>query len=424
LGGDVAADGTRPAGKGVVAFDVDGVLLRGLFLSRVASTTSAWIWVRSMWLGFRLKLGLIDVRQAVERAYSFQKGVPLKDILAVGDSLRIAHGAAELCAELKRDGYSVVLVSAGVPQQVVERIASNVGADAAHGVLLEEEDGILTGRLTGERQSGRGKREALDRMLHERGLRWADATVVVDDASNVEIVDAAWRSIAVNPEWRILRRADFVVYTRDLHEILEFFPEGYASGVTLRETAVRHEAFRKAIHSCSIVIPVLASWSKPLTLWLVGLVTLVYLVSESMRLMGIAVPLFSTVTWRAMRPGEPRMVVPGPLLFGVGIFLTVALFQPAAAAVGVLVLAIGDSAASLVGRAFGNTTLPYNPGKTLLGSLSLFAVGVLIAIFYVPVPWALLVGVVASVVESLRLGPSDNLLLPLATAGVVAVALV
>jgi len=412
-----------PARRGVVAFDVDGVFLRGLFLSRVASATSAWIWIRSMWLGLRLKLGLIDVRQAVERAYSFQSGVPLKDMLAVGDSLRIAHGARELCAELKREGYQVVLVSAGVPQQVVERIASNVGADAAHGVLLEEEDGILTGRLVGDRQSGPGKREALDRMLRERGLSWADATVVVDDASNAEIVAAAWRSIAVNPEWRILRRADFVVYTRDLHEILEFFPEGYASGVTLRETAVRHEAFRKAIHSCSVVVPVLAAWSKPLTLWLVGLVTLVYLVSEVMRLMGIAVPVFSTVTWRAMRPAEPRMVVPGPFLFGVGIFLTVALFQPAAAAVGVLVLAIGDSAASLVGRAFGSTTLPYNPGKTLLGSLSLFAVGVLIAIFYVPVPWALLVGLVASLVESLPLGPSDNLLLPLSTAGVVAVAL-
>ena len=117
------------------------------------------------------------------------------------------------------------------------------------------------------------------------------------------------------------------------------------------------------------------------------------------------------------------MIVVGPFLFGVGIFIAVAFFEPAAATVGVLVLAIGDSAASLVGKTFGRTTLPYNPGKTVLGSLSLFAVGVLVAIFFVSVPWALLVGAVASLVESLPLGPSDNLLLPLATAGVVALAL-
>jgi dolichol kinase/phosphoserine phosphatase len=410
-------------GKGVVAFDVDGVFLRGLFLSRVASTTSAWIWIRSMWLGFLLKIGVLDIRVVVERAYAFQRGVPLRQLLSVGDSLNLAHGAERLCARLKECGYQVVLVSAGVPQQVVERIASDVGADGAYGVLLEEDGGVLTGRLLGDRHSARGKRQGLARMLRERGFRWSDATVVVDDASNGEIVAASWRSIGVNPEWRILRAADFVIYTRDLYEILEFFPEGLSAGVTLRQTAILHEAFRKAIHSCSIAVPVLAAWWRTPTLWLVGSVTVVYLLSEVMRLMGVAVPVFSTVTWRAMRPNEPRGIVVGPFLFGVGIFIAIALFQPAAATVGVLVLAIGDSAASLIGRAFGNTPLPYNPGKTLLGSLSLFAVGVLIGIFFVSVPWAILVGAVASLVESLPLGPTDNLLLPLATAGVVTLAL-
>ncbi len=413
----------EPGRRGVVAFDVDGVFLQGLFLSKVASTTSVWIWIRSMWLGFLLKLGLTTVSGVVERAYSFQRGVPLKQILSVGGSLRLVHGARELCAELREAGYYVVLVSAGVPQQVVERIASDVGADGAYGVLLEESDGILTGRLLGDRHSAHGKREGLRRMLQERGLTWSDATVVVDDASNTEIVASAWRSIGVNPEWRILRKADFVVYTRDLREILEFFPEGYTTGVTLRQAAIMHEAFRKAIHSCSIVIPVLAAWWKTPTLWLVGSVTVMYLLSEVMRLLGVAVPIFSAVTWRAMRPSEPRTVVAGPLLFGVGIFIVVAFFEPAAATVGVLVLAIGDSTASLVGQTFGSARLPYNPGKTVLGSLSLFAVGVLVAIFFVSVPWALLVGAVASLVESLPLGPGDNLLLPLATAGVVALAL-
>jgi dolichol kinase/phosphoserine phosphatase len=406
-----------------VAFDVDGVFLRGLFLSRVARSTGPWTWTRSMWLGLLLKTGLRDIRTVVERAYSFQAGLPLERLLAVGDSLKLARGAGELCGDLKRAGYEVVLVSAGVPQQIVEKIASRVGADGARGVLLETSDGVLTGRLKGDRHSGAGKRDGLAEMLSERGLGWADATVVVDDASNRELVASAWRSIGVNPEWPILRSATFVLYTRDLREILEFLPEGYRSGVTLQRTVIRHEAFRKAIHSCSIVIPLLAVWSRSFTLWLVGVVSALYLGSELLRFAGVALPVFSTVTWRAMRPGEPRGVVLGPFLFGVGIWSAVAFFEPRAATVGVLVLAIGDSAASLVGKAFGSTVLPYNPGKTLMGSLSLFAVGVVIAIFFVSVPWALLVGAVASVVESLPLGPFDNLLLPVATSGIVAAAL-
>jgi phytol kinase len=415
--------GNRQSQKGIVAFDVDGVFLRGLFLSMVARETGPWTWLRSMWLGLLLKTGLIGIRAVVERAYAFQRGVPLDKLLAVADSLHLTRGATELCADLKGMGYDVVLVSAGVPQQVVERIASRVGADGAYGVLLETTDGALTGRLLEDRHSEAGKREGLARMLRERGLTWADATVVVDDASNRELVDTAWRSIGVNPEWPILRSANFVIYTRDLREILEFFPEGYESGVTIQDAAIRHEAFRKAIHSCSVVIPVLALWSKVFTLWLVGGVSLLYVGSELLRFAGVAMPVFSGVTWRAMRPGEPRGMVLGPFLFGVGIWVAVAFFEPVAAAVGVLVLAIGDSAASLVGKAFGSTVLPYNPGKTLLGSLSLFAVGVVIAIFFVSVPWALVVGAVASIVESLPLGPFDNLLLPLATSGAVAAAL-
>ncbi len=417
--------GDRPLArpKGLVAFDVDGVLLRGLFLSRLAWMTSPWVWVRSLWLGFRLKVGLITVREAVERAYSFQRGARIDHVLRAAESVRLMRGAPEVCAALKGAGYSVVLVSAGVPQQVVDVISAQVGADEAYGVLLEENDGVLTGRLVGERHSKHGKRVGLEGILRERGMSWTDATVVVDDGSNEEIVEAAWRSIGLNPERPIMRKASFVLHTRDLREILEFFPEGYMLGITPQSIAARHEFFRKAIHTCSIVVPAIAVWSEPFTLWLIGLMTLAYAASEIARLLGVAVPFFASVTWRAMRVSEPRGFVWGPLLFGVGIWVALALFPRPASTAGVLILGIGDSAASLIGRGFGTTVLPHNPGKTFVGSLSIFAVGVIIAMFYVSLPWAIAVGVVASFVESLPLGPSDNLLLPIATAAMVAFAM-
>jgi len=420
----VSGGGRSLAGsRGLVAFDVDGVLLRGLFLSRLAWLTSPWVWVRHLWLGFLLKIGFITVREAVERAYYYQRGAGIDHVLHAAESVRLARGAGEVCASLKQAGYSVVLVSAGVPQQVVEKIARQVGADCAYGVLLEENDGVLTGRMLGERHSAHGKRLGLEGILREKGLSWSDATVIVDDGSNLEIVEAAWRSIGLNPEWSILRRASFVLHTRNLREILEFFPEGVRFGVTLQGIAVRHEMLRKAIHTCAIFVPLIAAWSKTFALWLIGGITLIYMMSEALRLQGVALPGFAALTWRSMRVSEPRGLVWGPLLFGIGIWFTVAFFGHPAATAGVLILAIGDSAASLVGRAFGSTALPHNPGKTLVGSMALFGVGVIIAMFYVSLPWALAVGAVASVLESLPLGPADNLLLPIATAGMVSLAL-
>jgi dolichol kinase len=289
-------------------------------------------------------------------------------------------------------------------------------------VLLEESGGVLTGRLVGHRHSERGKREGLEKFLRASGFGWGETTVVVDDRSNVEIVESAWRSIAVNPELPILRRASFVLHTRDLREILEFFPEGYKWGITPQWLAVRHEAFRKAIHACAIVVPAIAAWSKPVALGLVGSVTLLFAASEVLRLLGVALPVFSIVTWRSMRSMESRGIVLGPLLFGLGIWLAIAIFSRAAATAGVLILAIGDGAASLVGKAFGRTPLQHNPLKTFEGSLALFAVAVMIAAFFVSLPWALVVGGVACLLESLPTGPADNLILPLGTAGAVAVA--
>jgi dolichol kinase/phosphoserine phosphatase len=406
-----------------VAFDVDGVLLRRLFLARIAWRRGPWVWGRSLWLGLLLKVGLISVRQAVERAYALQRGTTVDDLHEASDELELAAGAAEVCARLKDAGYVVVLVSAGVPQDVVESIGARVGADASYGILLEAEDGVLTGRVLGDRHTPSGKRGALESALRTRGFRWSDATVIVDDQSNVAIVEAAWRSIGVNPEPQILRTASFIIHTRNLLEILEFFPEGYEVGVTPQWLAVRHEFFRKTIHACAVFVPLIALWSRGFTLWLVGSVTLLFLLSELFRLQGVAVPLFAQVTWRALRSHESRGIVMGPVLFGAGIWLTIAVFTPEAAACGVLILAIGDSVASLVGRAFGYTLLPHNPRKTLIGSVSLFGVGVIIAIFYVSLPWALLVGTVASGLESLPVGAADNLLLPIGTAAMLTFAI-
>ncbi len=417
---DGSREGVR---RGVVAFDSDGVFLRHLFLLRAAWHVGLLTWLRVFRLGLFLKLRRIDVGTAVERAYALLAGCTLEELLEVGKTMRLTKGAAEICEDLRRSGYLVVLVSAGVPQKVLEQVASRVGVQAVCGVLLEIESGRLTGRLLEGRHSGRGKRDGLERILLRWGFGWRDVTVVVDDASNREIVEAAWRSVGVNPERPIMRMASFVLYTRNLREILEFFPECYETGITPEWLAVRHELFRKSIHLCAVAVPLMAMWSKTLTLWLVGVATVCYAASELLRVLGVAFPFFSGVTWRAMRSGESRGLVLGPLLFGVGVWLSLILFPLSAATVGILVLAVGDGAASLTGRLFGQTVLVYNRQKTLVGSLTVFVVGAVVAMSYLPLGWSLAVGVVASLLESLPLGAYDNLLLPLVSAGAVVIAL-
>lgn len=68
---------------------------------------------------------------------------------------------------------------------------------------------------------------------------------------------------------------------------------------------------------------------------------------------------------------------------------------------------IGDPIATLVGIRFGGTRLPYNRKKTLIGTMAYFAATAAVSYPLIG-PYAVLVGAIGALVESLRLGIDDN----------------
>ena len=81
--------------------------------------------------------------------------------------------------------FIVVLVSAGVPQQVVEHIASQVGADGAYGVVLEEIDDVRnTGRVRLEKEEWRAE---------------SDTDEVIPEGTRVEVVRLEGTHLIVVP---------------------------------------------------------------------------------------------------------------------------------------------------------------------------------------------------------------------------------
>lgn len=97
-----------------------------------------------------------------------------------------------------------------------------------------------------------------------------------------------------------------------------------------------------------------------------------------------------------------------------GIFLALLLFSRERAVAGILVLALADPAASLVGRRWGRR--PVGNGS-LEGSATFFGVACLALLTLVPPGPALAAAALATVVEVLPWPLDDNLTIPLVTAG-------
>jgi dolichol kinase len=143
-----------------------------------------------------------------------------------------------------------------------------------------------------------------------------------------------------------------------------------------------------------------------------------YLLSEAYR-RGYRLPFVASLIDETERP-DARSTRPGrgAIRFFLGSFLALLLYPERIEIVSaaILVLALGDSVSTLVGRPLGRHPLPYNPEKSWEGSVGGFLASLLGALFLVPSPLALLGAFAGMLVESLPLPIDDNVTIPAAAA--------
>ena len=115
------------------------------------------------------------------------------------------------------------------------------------------------------------------------------------------------------------------------------------------------------------------------------------------------------------RPIERRLYVPSIFII-IGIGLVVPLFPKNFVLASILMLALADPIAALVGRRFGRTKLIYNPEKSLEGACAFFGVALaILAPLGIGVQTALVVALSVTVFESVSAAGTDNLVVPLMT---------
>ncbi|HKL87054.1 MAG TPA: SEC59/DGK1/VTE5 family protein [Treponemataceae bacterium] len=178
------------------------------------------------------------------------------------------------------------------------------------------------------------------------------------------------------------------------------------------------EIFRKSIHLTASIVPVLASFSYKWTIIALSFVICIYIICEYRRITGNPIPIVSRITAYAARKRDEGRFVLGPITMALGILLSLLLFPPEAARIGIYALAFGDGIASLAGKLYGKTKIPYSGGKTLEGSLACFVAVYFSALVVSDNPFqSFAIALLAMVIEVLPLKDYDNLIIPLVIGG-------
>jgi HAD superfamily hydrolase (TIGR01490 family) len=127
----------------------------------------------------------------------------------------------ELVAEHRRRGEPTYIVSAAL-EEITEAIAAELGFDGAIGSRCEVVDGVYTGRCL-RACHGEGKAAAVRALAANKGIELSSSTAYSDGASDLPLLEAVGRPVAVNPDAELRRIARARGW-----EILEFRGRLYA----------------------------------------------------------------------------------------------------------------------------------------------------------------------------------------------------
>jgi dolichol kinase/phosphoserine phosphatase len=402
--------------RGLVVFDVEGVLIpkrRYLFFG-VGRTLGFPRFMRIVFFGFLYELGLISLKSALKHVFKVFKGIRVEELLRTFEQVPIMPNVEAVFERLRKEGWQTALISSGLPTIVVQDLASTIKADHAYGFELELQNEALTGNIHGEVIEQKGKLPILEGIVKTEEFDLKDCVVVADDRNNASIFLPEMLKIGYNPDFAIRVIADTVITGR-LEEVL---PTIIGENAPKRKKAqlFRGDVVREAMHASGFFVPILAGFAGLyLVAMVILIVTFLYVVSELGRMERKNLPIIASLTRLAATQPELYEFATAPIFYALGILLTLLFFPSPISSAAIAIFALGDSAASIFGKVFGKTTLPFNRGKTLEGSAIGFLFAFLAGAFFIAWPKAAVGAFIAMVIESLPLPLNDNLLTPLIT---------
>ena len=409
---------TQPANQKkprLIVFDVEGIIIpkRRYLLFEASQRVTILSYIKMLWAGLLYETGLIKLETALRRIYKQLQGLPVDDLFQLFKKIPLIPGVEKVFQQLKHAGYKTALISSGLPQVFVEELATQLAADYAFGFELEVTNGHVSGQIGGDAIKPEGKALVLRRIMKKEDLMPSDCALVADDRNNLPMFSLCATRIGYNPDFLLAYRSDIVV-KGDLIEVIPFL-----AGDTqpAQRSISKRDLLRENIHIAGFFVALLTMYLALNHYWVafvILVVTLAYIISELSRMLGVNIPIVSTITWNATLKPEVYEFVTAPIFFAFGIMLALLLFPAPINYASIAVFTLGDGFATIFGKTIGKHVFPYNKGKKAEGTIFGFLFASLGALVFVNPLRAILGAATAMIIETLPTPINDNLTIPLA----------
>ena len=218
-GVDIAVEqaGLRRRAKRLVVLDVDSTLIRDEVIDLLAERAGVAEQVTA--IAEQTVAGEMEFCESLNARVALLAGLPIAEVEAVRDALRLTPGAAAFVHTLRRLGYQVGVVSGGFTV-FTDRFVEELGLDFAAANELEIVDGRVTGKVLGTVLDRAGRAAALEGFAEQFGVPLSQTVAVGDGANDSDMLAAAGMGIAFNAKSALRGGADTSVNLPFLDTVL------------------------------------------------------------------------------------------------------------------------------------------------------------------------------------------------------------
>ena len=177
----------------LVVFDMDSTLIDAEVIDELAHEAGVGDQVAA--ITEAAMQGEIDFKASFTQRMALLKGLDASVLQSVAERLRLNEGAEHLISTLKKLGFKTAIVSGGFTF-FGEYLQQRLGVDYVYANQLDVEDGLVTGRVTGEIIDGQRKAELLRQIAEREGLMLQQVIAVGDGANDLPMLSIAGLGIA------------------------------------------------------------------------------------------------------------------------------------------------------------------------------------------------------------------------------------
>jgi len=201
----------------LIVLDVDSTLIEDEVIELLADAAGSRERVEDV--TSRAMAGELDFAASLAERVATLEGLPESVFAEVRSRITPTRGVRELLDGVHAAGGLVGVVSGGF-HETLDPLADDLGLDFRRANRLEVRDGRLTGRVSGPVIDAHAKAVALRAWAEEAQVGLAHTVAVGDGANDLEMMAVAGLSVAFNAKPRVRERADVVVGTNDLSQLL------------------------------------------------------------------------------------------------------------------------------------------------------------------------------------------------------------